>query len=701
MSGSTSDGADARPRVLIVDDNPNKLVALAAALAPLDVEAVCVSSGRDALRHLLRHDAAVVVLDVHMPDMDGFETAALIRSRQRNERVPILFVTALDQAEAEMSRGFELGAVDFVLAPIAPEVLRNKVSVLVDLYAASAQVRRQADRLVRLAALRHRSSLELAESGRRRAEKRFASVLDIAGDPIIAVDADRRIVIFNRAAERVFGLEAGAAVGRPVDDLIVEPAALALAGAADASAGAVVTLEVQGRRADGDLFPAEVTVSETVDDDGLLLTVILRDVTERRVNEERLRQLHDALDERLRLGIDMVAALAESLDAELVLGRLLVQAASAVGAERGTLLRLDVDTGAVRDTRELNHAGAFDRSIDVASQPMLREAVLSRVPVITGEFEERLLPAAAAAWGGAPRHVAAVPLVSRDACLAVLLLCREQSEPFSATDVDTLGLIADVAVVALRNADLYARAEALSRSKSDFLNLAAHELRTPLSVVRGYVSMLADGSLGATPPAWTRPLETVSLKVDELNVIVDDLLTAARVEGDGIAAAVCPVDLREIAAQAASRHAPRVELLRGALSLQLPDDAVFVLADPTLSARIVDNLVNNALTYSVGPPCVRIRVDASDRTLRVEDRGPGVPEEVRGRVFERFVRADHPRIGPRAGTGLGLYIGRALAVRQQAQLLLESTGPAGTTFALAFPPVAEVTVGRAVARVTA
>jgi two-component system, sensor histidine kinase and response regulator len=128
--------------ILLVDDDPTKRFALKTVLAPLDETIVEAASGADALRQLLRQEFAVVLLDVRMPMMDGFDTAQLIRQRPRSELTPIIFVTALDKAETDMGRGYELGAVDFVFAPVVPAILRAKVGVFVDLYRAQQELRR-------------------------------------------------------------------------------------------------------------------------------------------------------------------------------------------------------------------------------------------------------------------------------------------------------------------------------------------------------------------------------------------------------------------------------------------------------------------------------------------------------------------------------------------------------------------------------
>src|SRR5881394_2266556 len=125
--------------ILIVDDKPDKVLSLEAVLEDLQQNLVRAYSGREALRALLHDDFAVILLDVNMPGMDGFETAQLIRQRKSTEHTPIVFITAFGD-EMHAIRGYSLGAVDYILAPVMPEVLRTKVGVFVDLYLKSDQV---------------------------------------------------------------------------------------------------------------------------------------------------------------------------------------------------------------------------------------------------------------------------------------------------------------------------------------------------------------------------------------------------------------------------------------------------------------------------------------------------------------------------------------------------------------------------------
>jgi signal transduction histidine kinase/DNA-binding response OmpR family regulator len=144
-----------KANILLVDDKPEKLLSLEAILEDLDQNIVRAQSGREALRQILSRDFAVILLDINMPDMDGFETAQLIRQRKTSAHVPIIFLTAMTD-EMYVSRGYSLGAVDYILTPVVPQVLRSKVAVFVDLFKKSQQLELQADRLRQRATQLHR-----------------------------------------------------------------------------------------------------------------------------------------------------------------------------------------------------------------------------------------------------------------------------------------------------------------------------------------------------------------------------------------------------------------------------------------------------------------------------------------------------------------------------------------------------------------
>ena len=144
-TAAATEGADEKVNILIVDDRPDKLLAHEILLEELNQNLVKATSGKEALRCLLKEDFAVILLDVNMPGMDGFETASMIRQRPRTETTPIIFISAVNDTENHVSRGYSLGAVDYILTPVVPEILRAKIMVFVDLFKKTEQIKRQGE----------------------------------------------------------------------------------------------------------------------------------------------------------------------------------------------------------------------------------------------------------------------------------------------------------------------------------------------------------------------------------------------------------------------------------------------------------------------------------------------------------------------------------------------------------------------------
>lgn len=207
-------------KILIVDDDPRNLRAVSEVLSAPGIEMVLAESGEAALRHVLQDDFAVILLDVQMPRLDGYEVADLIRNRPRSSRVPIIFLTAYNKDDLHVFRGYSAGAVDYVFKPIEPLILKSKVDVFVDLYRKTEEIRRQGEEERRLLMenLRVRSEKLKTEEALRRREEHQSIVLQslpIALYTATARQDDRQLQFTNESIERITGFRPEAFLSDP------------------------------------------------------------------------------------------------------------------------------------------------------------------------------------------------------------------------------------------------------------------------------------------------------------------------------------------------------------------------------------------------------------------------------------------------------------------------------------------------------
>jgi PAS domain S-box-containing protein len=686
-----------RANVLLVDDTPANLLALEAALEDLGHNLVKAASGEEALRLLLDRDFAAVLLDVRMPGLDGFETAKLIRGRERSRHTPIIFLTAHDDGPT-VEQAYALGAVDYLVKPLAPVMLRAKVAGFVGLFEEKEQARLQAEQLRLL-------------------------VQGTADYAIYLLDPQGRVATWNAGAERIKGYQAEEVIGRHFSRFY-PPEAVGRGWPAEElkRAAAAGRFEDEGWRVrkDGSRFWANVVLTALKDEAGRLrgFSTITRDLTERRQREEELRQLHRDLERRVEERTAALAASNQALQGEITERgraearlRLLWEAAAVLlsSDDPDAMLRglfekvkghLGVDAyfnfmvnEAGDALRLASCAGISDETARAISRLEFGQAVCGRVaqerrPIVATHIQQSRDEKVQLVKGLGIRAYACNPLLAQGRLLGTLSFASRSKDRFDAEEVGFLETVTHYVTVAYERLRLIRQLQEASRHKDEFLAMLAHELRNPLApVLNGlHVLRLSEGDRQAVEQARGM----MERQVQHLSRIVDDLLEVSRFTRGKLTLRPERLDLARLVRVTAEDHRHVFERAGLGLDLGVPELPVWVHGDPTRLAQVLSNLLQNAAKFTGrgGRVAVRVGTDEARRqaVLAVRDTGAGIDPDLLPRLFAPFAQADRSLERVKGGLGLGLALVKGLVDLHGGEAHAASEGPGrGAEFTVRLP----------------
>ena len=650
-----------RANILLVDDQPANLLALEAILTDLGQNLVSVRSGDDALRLLLQQDFAVILLDVQMQGLDGFATAQLLRGRERTRHTPIIFLTAYDTTDFPVERAYQLGAVDYLVKPIVPAILRAKTAVFVDLFQKTERLRRlerrEFQRLLEAAALRQAEE----ERGRRASEERskrltefHQAVMASMGEGLFALDVEGRLTYMNPAAEQLLGWKAEELLGLQIHDHIhyVHPD-----GAPFPPDDCVILQVKEGGpalrnhqdffvRKDGTSFPVACSSAPIISDGGLAgLVVVFRDVTRQRQAQQELRDS----ERRYR-------ALADSMPQ-------IVWSARPDGCldyfNRPWYEYTGFPEGQVGDDSWIPvlHPDDVQKVLDA-----WYASVRSGEPYqIECRFKDR-------ASGGYRWHLGrALPVRDEEG--------RIERWFGASTDIDDQKRMEQ----GLREANA---------AKDQFLAMLAHELRNPLAPLLNTLYVL--GQDEAVSERHGTSLGRMERQIRRLNRMVEDLLEASRVVFGRCRLRPERLDLARLVRAVVEDRRPLMERAGVGLTLAAPDTPVWVQGDADRLAQALDNLLDNEARFvdRGGRADLRLTADraAGQAVLTITDDGIGVAPEMLDRLFDVFAQADRTLDRKRGGLGLGLAVVKGLIEQHGGTVRAASEGLGkGAVFTVRLP----------------
>ena len=717
--------------VLLVDDRPQNLLTLEAILEPLGHELVGAGSGEDALRLLLhRNDFAVILLDVQMPRLDGFETAALIKERERTRNIPIMFLTAISKDEQNVFRGYEVGAVDYVFKPFQPEILRSKVAVLIDLHEKNEQLRRQAEQI---------ALQEMAELRRESAE-RYRQLADAMPQIVWTADPSGETTYLNLRFAEYTGQRIDAGPVAWIEFVHPEDVGETLARRhATLASGEVFEFEYRLRTADGTYrwhLGRAVPIHGAAGEIEFWIGTAT-DIHDQKRIEQGQRFLLEA-DVELARSLDYRASLERV--AELAVPRIadtcrfdtdncsceeprlsatsICVPMSAHGQTLGSITLEAGDSGRRFDETDLDIAHAlaqhaalaiensrlYEKAEHRARAARALETIADGVVLLDRDGVVLLWNQAAETITGRPRSevvgrkaVDALPGYAESSERVPLDGSRPETVP---VEIDGRELWLSFSAVQFDEGTVYAFRDltedrAIEQMRSDLVATVSHELRTPLAAIYGAAVTVRRPDMDIGEETRDRLLEIVEHESNRLAEIVNDLLLASHLDSGRLQLAIETVDPKALTTSVV--EAARIHLPEGVtLDLAAPKRLPAVRADEQQLRQVLVNLVDNAVKYSPegGPVNVRLKREEGHVVWSVSDHGLGIPASERRRVFEKFYRLDPHMTRGIGGTGLGLYICRELVNRLDGRIWVESNNGKGSIFCVQIP-VAKARAGTA------
>lgn len=325
--------------------------------------------------------------------------------------------------------------------------------------------------------------------------------------------------------------------------------------------------------------------------------------------------------------------------------------------------------------------------IDLARARIDQEALSGRTVLVPDAPHDPRIRYPAKVRAEGIRTILSAPLIGRQGPIGVLRAYGGESHRFSQDDADFLGAVAAHGAVAIENAQAYQLLAHLDQEKSQFVRMVTHELRSPAQVTQSLLAVLSGGYLGDLNPQQADLVERATRRMQFLETLVDDLLDLAAGKADVLAATERgPVSLTGVLRAVAARFETEAHAKDLSLQLECADHPLYVWGDPSELDRIMNNLVSNAVKYTLrGEVRIRAERQADHACVEVADTGVGIPHDAVPHVFDEFYRASNARDLEDRGTGLGLAIVKDLVQRYGGQITVESTEGRGSTFTLSLP----------------
>jgi two-component system, sporulation sensor kinase E len=652
--------------ILMVDDHPENLLALEAVLTSPNYNLISAHSGKEALKCMLQHDFAVILLDVQMPGLNGFDTAKLIKAREKTKNIPIIFITAISQEMEHVHQGYSVGAIDYIFKPFAPETLKKKIEQFVKIHQNHQETIIQTDLGHLLELNKVNKRLDRTTLNLRRTEALSRAVSETITDTIVTFDIQGCILSVNPAVTRMFGYEAKELMEKHVltlfpkwEDEVLVDSSRSFLFTIRQSVGKII--EVMAGRKDQSCFYADLLIASTNIEDEQIFVCTIRDVTERKqieeVKKQRFHNLEHIVQERtieltkanlkLQKEIEERKRMADTLFRSQERFRKIFESSPCLMAilSQKDLTFMEVNASWTNfigySCDELIHQKInSNHFIDEATETYIDLNKKSRNKKIRYETKN----------GEVRSGLLSTELIDihSEPCLLVVLTditdrVHLENEMYR---LDRLNLIGEMAAG------------------------IAHEIRNPMTTVQGFLQ-LSRNKVG-------------NLSTDFIDLMLEELKRANSIITEFLNLAKNKISLKKKqnvnAIIEALSPLIQAEALRSNKQLKLDlGECPDISLDEKEIRQLILNIALNGLDAmtSNGNLTIKTYKDQETVVLQIKDEGQGINQEVLSKLGTPFFTTKE------TGTGLGLAICYSVAKRHDAQIEIE-TCEEGTTFSVRF-----------------
>lgn len=619
--------------ILLVDDRKENLLALEAVLSSSNYNLIKANSGEEALKWILMEDFAVILMDVQMPGLDGFETARLIREREKSKDIPIIFITALSQKQENILQGYSVGAIDYIIKPFDPIILKCKVDGFVSMYLNQKEIQVQKEIINERTKELQEAFLQL-----KRNEILSRALGETSIDTFVVLNSQGNILLVNPAVTEMFGYSIKEIMGKHINLLLTE---LSLQNLSCVPKGELI--ETNAQRRDGTKFPVDIQLTVAEIESGSIFVCSIRDITERKNQFNMLEELVKERTLELCESEEKYRLLVEESPEGIIVRKMKSNQWSFINKTGLNILKAknihDFSHKSFNDLIYPDDRELLNKNIEKVREGKIIDGFELKFIRVDGEVidvEVKIIPFMYE--GEQSLHV-----MFRD--ITVFKQTREfmhQSEKLTVVGELAAGI--------------------------------AHEIRNPLTSLRGFTQLL-QFDLGANHEY----VDIMINEIDRINTIVSELLLLAKpnkFEFKQVLLQKLLDDMITLMNGQANLHGVEIQLI---LESSIEDCYIYGIENKI--KQVLINIVKNAIEAMPdgGLLIIKVGFDQDQVVLHFIDHGYGIPSEVLENIGQPFYTTKEK------GTGLGLMVCYSIIESHQGILSIDSQEGKGTVVQIKLP----------------